>query len=604
MLTNRQSRRRSVSGWALVAVSAVLVFAVMIVPAAKSEIAGSMSGLVHDSRGTPRIGATVALLTPEGRIIKRVFTDYRGVFQLPRLFPGRYSIRVSLDRFLPLLKGKIQVRSGRRTVLDVNLRSLFASLQLAFPGSGEVRDMSDDWKWVLRTATSTRPVLRFLPDERHETRSVMRKVSGKFTDTHGYAEVSAGGGARQSGLANETDLGTAFAVATSLLGNHDVLVSGNLGYGSTTGTPPAAFRAGYSRQIGSAAPEVSVTVRQLQVPVFAGQALFGPQDQTRPSLQTVSLGFNDKLKLGEAVRFEYGFLYESVTFLNRLNFVSPWGRLVYSLGKGREVQVRYASGVPQSHDKVTGGETLRRQVSSLGLFPRMALRDGRPTVQRTEHFEAAYREKVGDKGMIEAAVYHDSLSDAAISAYVPAGYFADGNVLPDLFGGSSTLNGGFHQTTGYRVSYARKLRDHLQAAVGYGLNGALAPDQALIQSGRMADLRDSLRVRRAHMVMASVSLAAPRSGTQITSSYQWLSRQAVIASDLYNDFAARSDPGLNIVIRQPIRVGGSLPGKFEATADFRNLLKAGYVPIPTMDGRQMYLLQAIRSYRGALSFIF
>ena len=284
--------------------------------------------------------------------------------------------------------------------------------------------------------------------------------------------------------------------------------------------------------------------------------------------------------------------------------MSPWGRLVYSLGNGREVQLRYASGVPRPHDSVTGDETLRRQVSSLGLFPRMALRGGRPTVQRTEHFEVAYREKVGDSGMIEAAVYRDSLSDAAISAYVPAGYFTDGNVLPDLFGSSSTVNGGFHQTTGYRVSYARKLRDHLQAAVGYGLNGALAPDEGLIQTARISDLRSSLRMRRAHMVMASVSFEAPRAGTHITSSYQWLSRKAVIASDLYNDFAARSDPGLNIVIRQPIPVAGGLPGKFEATADFRNLLKAGYVPIPTLDGRQMYLLQAIRSYRGALSFIF
>ena len=598
MFANRQSRRRIANGLALVAVLTVLL------PAARAEIAGSMAGLVHDARGTPQIGATVALLTPEGRIIKRVFTDYRGVFQIPRLFPGRYSIRVTLDRFLPLLKEKIQVRSGRKTVLDVNLRSLFASLQLSFPGSGEVRDMSDDWKWVLRTATSTRPVLRYLPDERQETRSVMRKVSGSFADTHGYAEVSAGGGARQSALANETDLGTAFAVATSLMGNNNVLVSGNLGYGSTTGTPAAAFRTTYSRQVGSTAPEVSVTVRQLQVPVMAGQALFGPQDQTRPWLQTVSLGFNDKGKLGDLGLFEYGFLYESVTFLNRLNFVSPWGRLVYSLGNGREVQLRYASGVPRPHDSVTGDETLRRQVSSLGLFPRMALRGGRPTVQRTEHFEVAYREKVGDSGMIEAAVYRDSLSDAAISAYVPAGYFTDGNVLPDLFGSSSTVNGGFHQTTGYRVSYARKLRDHLQAAVGYGLNGALAPDEGLIQTARISDLRSSLRMRRAHMVMASVSFEAPRAGTHITSSYQWLSRKAVIASDLYNDFAARSDPGLNIVIRQPIPVAGGLPGKFEATADFRNLLKAGYVPIPTLDGRQMYLLQAIRSYRGALSFIF
>ena len=580
------------------------VLAVMLSAPAKGEITGSISGLVRDARGTPKIGAAVTLLTPEERVIQRVFTDYRGVFQMARLFPGHYSLLVTLDRFLPLRKEKISVQAGRKTVLDVNLRSLFASLQLSFPGSSEVRDMSDDWKWVLRTVASTRPVLRFLPGEAKETRSVTRGSRGPFSGTHAYAEVSAGGGARQSALANETDMGTAFAVATSLMGNNDLLVSGNLGYGSPTSTPVMAFRTSYSRQLGSTAPEVSLTVRQLQVPVMAGQALWGPQDQTRPALQTVSLGFSDKMKLGDLARFEYGFLYESVTFLHRLNFVSPWGRFVFHLGDGREAQLRYASGIPQPHDSAAGGETLRRQVSSLGLFPRVALRDGRPTVQRTEHFEIAYREKVGGDGMIEAAVYRDSLSDAAISAYVPAGYFADGNVLPDLFGSSATLNGGIHQTTGYRISYARKLRDHLQAAVGYGLNGALAPDEDIIQTARIGDLRNSLRMRRAHMVVAAVSLETPRAGTHITSSYQWLSRQAVIASDLYNDFAARSDPGLNIVIRQPIPVGGSLPGKLEATADFRNLLKAGYVPIPTADGRQMYLLQAIRSYRGALSFIF
>ena len=60
MFANRQSRRRSASGWALVAVSAAL-----FLPAAKSEVVGSVSGLVHDARGTPQIGATVALLMTE-----------------------------------------------------------------------------------------------------------------------------------------------------------------------------------------------------------------------------------------------------------------------------------------------------------------------------------------------------------------------------------------------------------------------------------------------------------------------------------------------------------------------------------------------------------
>ena len=51
-------------------------------------------------------------------------------------------------------------------------------------------------------------------------------------------------------------------------------------------------------------------------------------------------------------------------------------------------------------------------------------------------------------------------------------------------------------------------------------------------------------------------------------------------------------------------MSAGLPGKLEATADFRNLLGSGYNTLTMSDGRQIYLIQAIRSYRGALSFIF
>ena len=132
----------------------------------------------------------------------------------------------------------------------------------------------------------------------------------------------------------------------------------------------------------------------------------------------------------------------------------------------------------------------------------------------------------------------------------------------------------------------------------------MSPDESVVQTGRISDMRNSLKMRQAHMLMGSVAMEMPRTGTQITSSYQWLSQQAVIASDLYNDFAARSEPGLNVVIRQPIPAGDLFPGKFEATADFRNLLKSGYISMPTLSDRRMFLLQAIRSYRGALSFVF
>lgn len=589
-------RVRGCGGW-------VLLFALALAPAAEAAVVGAIAGLVRDEQGVPQMGAVVSLLTSEGRLAKRVYTDPRGTFEIKGLFPGNYSIRVSLDRFIPTVRDGVAVSAGSSTYLDVSLRGVFSSLQLVFPGGGEIRDMSDEWKWVLRTSAETRPALRFRDSGRKETERILRKMTGPFGETVGYAQVSAGGGARTSGLATESDLGTAFAVATSVFGNNNVMVSGNLGYGQQTGAPIAGFRTSYSRDFGLADPEVSVTVRQLQTPIAARQALFGPQDSERPQVQTFSVGLSDRTQLTEATRFEYGFLFESVAFLDRMSVLSPYGRIVHELGRNREIHLRYASGVPQPGDTLKGAEALRTEVSSLGMLPRLSLRNGSTRVQRTQHVEIAYREKVGD-GLIEAAVFEDRIADAAVTGTLPAEAYTGGNVLPDLFSNTATVNAGRHRTKGYRVSYARKIRDRLQAAVGYGQTGVLATDPDAAQPVTAADLRDALNVKGAHMVMASVSGELPRARTKVVSAYQWVSHAAVMAPDLYNDFSARSDPGWNIIIRQPLPMSAGLPGKFEATADFRNLLGSGYNTLQMSDGQQIYLIQAIRSYRGALSFVF
>ena len=40
------------------------------------------------------------------------------------------------------------------------------------------------------------------------------------------------------------------------------------------------------------------------------------------------------------------------------------------------------------------------------------------------------------------------------------------------------------------------------------------------------------------------------------------------------------------------------------TAELRNLLAQGYIPVATPDGRQMWLVQLPRAVRGGVSFIF
>ena len=590
------------SGAAKLAAAAILLS--LSAGPAQADLSGSIVGWVRDERGAPQMGASVSILTAEGRLAKRVFTDYSGQFAAEGLLPGAYAVKVALGRFLPLTRDAVKVQTGARTVLDVSMRGLFTSLTLVYPGAGEIRDMTDDWKWVLRTAHSTRPALRIAPSEQHrETQKVLRKLQGTFADTQAYAELSGGAGVAPGALANQSDLGTSFALATSVFGDNNVTVSGNLGNSATGENPATAFRTSYRRDMGLVNPEVSVTVRQLQASAVAGRALFGPgqANDNAPTLQTFSLGFGDRVKIGDSTDFEYGFLYESVNFMRRLDFVSPYGKVVYRPREGRRVELRYASGAPRPDAAVTGNERLRQQVSALGMFPRVAVNDGDATVQRTEHIELAVHEQVG-KNLIEAGVFQDTISDTAVSAYVPDSMLGGGQVLPDLFSRASTINGGRHFTRGYRVSYARKLADQLEAALGYSNSGVLTSQTDRIESEGVQDLRNALQMKRASIVTASLSATLPTKG-QVVSGYQWVSRPSAIAADMYNEFAASSDPGWNILVRQPLPFGAG-PGKLELTADMRNLLKAGYIPVQTSDGQTLYLLQAVRSYRGSLSFIF
>ena len=594
---------RAMSGVANLAAATILC-SLFAVPA-KADLSGAIVGWVRDERGAPQMGASVSILTAEGVLAKRVFTDYSGEFSAEGLLPGAYAVKVALGRFLPLTRDNVKVQTGSRTVLDVSMRGLFTSLQLVYPGPGEIRDMTEDWKWVLRTAHSSRPALRIAPSPEHrETQKVLRKLRGTFSDTAAYAELSGGAGVAPGALANRSDLGTSFALATSVFGDNNVTVSGNLGNSMTGENPATAFRTSYRRELGMVNPEVSVTVRQLQTSEAGGRAFFGPgqSGDNAPALETFSLGYGDRVKINESTEFEYGFLYESVSFLQRLDFVSPYGKVVYKPREGRRIELRYASGAPRPDATVNGNERLRQQVSALGMFPRVALDDGRATVQRTEHVELAIHEQLG-KNLIEAGVFQDTISDTAVSAYVPDSMLAGGQVLPDLFSRASTINGGRHFTRGYRVSYARKLASQLEAALGYSNSGVLTPQTGALESQNVRDLRDSLAMERADIVTASLSTTLPLFDTRMVSGYQWVSRPSAIAADMYNEFAASSDPGWNMLVRQPLPFGAG-PGKIELTADLRNLLKAGYIPIQGPDGQTLYLLQAVRSYRGSLSFIF
>ena len=67
---------------------------------------------------------------------------------------------------------------------------------------------------------------------------------------------------------------------------------------------------------------------------------------------------------------------------------------------------------------------------------------------------------------------------------------------------------------------------------------------------------------------------------------------------------ARPEPGLNLIVRQPIPMIPGLPWHLEATAEMRNMLAEGYLPLAVANGQSLLLVNTPRSLRGGLAFVF
>ena len=58
-----------------------------------------------------------------------------------------------------------------------------------------------------------------------------------------------------------------------------------------------------------------------------------------------------------------------------------------------------------------------------------------------------------------------------------------------------------------------------------------------------------------------------------------MDQRAITPGHMYSTQPMRPEPGLNLYVRQPIPTFFSLPWRMEASADLRNLLAQGYLPL-------------------------
>lgn len=566
------------------------------------KLAGALAGSVHNAAGIPQMGASVALYDRYDKLVTKSLSDVKGQFTFERILPDTYSVRVTLASFMPAIKRNISVLPGMRSVLAISLASALSSIELVstVPGAGTL--MSDDWKWVLRSTMTTRPILRAMEEATKADTEHERVLSNVFSDTRGVVRIASGESMPFANLTNQPDLGTSFGVATSVAGGSRLRVLGNVGYAIESSTPTTAFRTTFGPAAGHG-PEYKLTVRQWTLP----QGTFGPQADRFPSFRSASLTMMDKVQITDDLDLEFGTSLDTITFLDRVTYLSPFGRLNYQMGSKGLVSVAYSNGAPPVEllpaTLREDGDGLQQDLAALSLLPRVSQRGGNVRMQRTETWELGYRFDSNGR-TYAAAVYRENIGNGAVTVLEGTSVFAVSDLLPELNGNSAAYNVGRFRRQGVMASISQSFWDEFSLALAYGYGGALqVPSQTILGEGG-SDLREAVRSVNQQWLMIKLNGVAPGTGTRFNAGYQWADYRSLMQPHVYVTNRNYPEPGLNIRIRQPIPGVPGMPGRLEATAELRNILSQGYLPLNSVGGRRIVLTNFPRALRGGVSFIF
>jgi len=565
--------------------TATLVACALLLTASSSfgaRNSGKLTGFVVDPAGNPQMGAAV-WLTPQfagGRAIE-LLTDENGIFASQRLRPGLYSLKVTLAGFMPSIQSDISVAANGNTSVHIQLYSLLASLDQLRRKSNKPAE-PDDWKWVLRTASSSRPVLQL----RDGTVVVTNRSQIENDQPRMSVELDNGSVRPGSSSALPGYMGTSASYDQRLGSAGSLLMAGEVDYNEAiSGVFGGSVASMWlpSGRFGDG-PETTLVVRQHHV---------GNSDR---SIRMMRLEHSEQMELVDGVVLEYGAEYLSGGLVGALSSsLRPHARVGFRLPRHWQAAFLVESD-PDAYALRTQVPDQQPAIEALQTAPILVWDNGHPVLNPGWHEEFEVQHEVGSRGQVEGAIFRDDSSHEAVYGTVTntETYAARG-----IFPGPFAYDGGSAGFWGTRLAYREKLSDNLELAGVYTWAGALAP---VDESAPITVLHDALGTRYRSSIAGRVAGKLPRSKTQVSASYKWIDGTVVTRQDLYSEAVMGIDPNLSLSIRQPLP-SFTMGSHWEALADFRNILSQGYVSLEGPEGR-MLMMPVERSFRGGVSFQF
>jgi len=515
--------RHSFLAKAVAAISLVLLLP--FVASAANDLA-AITGRVHDSAGSPVVGALVIVAAVSPIIPERVaLTANDGSFSIPNLFAGQYTVKISMPQFLPALKQGIQLNAGGTAVLTVNLQN---ALDVVRRAVSREKAKSDDIVWTLRSSRTTQPVLRIVdnPQSREPGKIVLGPDYSGYFQVYSKSVDTAGG--------TTQGMGSQFSVTVPLDTNSHLTVHGNY---NDAPTQPRGFGASYDF-----VPRVHHKT-EIEMNVRQG-ALFTDPVQADLSRE-VQVKYGDDFQWSNHFVINYGAeagragTIAGTSYL-RPRFSASWvpeARTTFTFGMSSQ-----APAAPD--DPIRGKEYFDRTL----YIP--------PGLEHYSHSEAGLTHIVSETVEVSAAVFRDRTDTEALFSSSrpgrPSILILDTTNLP---------------SQGLRLHVNRQFRN-FEAGIGY-TSATGAGTNADLSAG---SLQGQLVHSRFQVVSARFKAKLDTTQTEITTVYRWTSTLSPVRLDPYQRFDEYNDPTLSLSIAQNLPSWRMLPGKVQAIVDARNLL--------------------------------
>jgi hypothetical protein len=562
-------------------------FAANPIAAQNKPAPGKLSGVVRDSAGTPQMGASVEVVSEATGLAASLgfLTNTRGSFLGDKLAPGYYSVRVTLAGFLPTMEPHIRVASNVTTLLHIQLESLLASLDQLRRQPANTNADADDWKWVLRSATNVRPVLEWVDHDGVLNATTIGPDGGLRFQPRFRIEFTDGARGSASASSIPATPATAFAYEQKLGGANRLIFAGQANYDE--GVPGGGIATVWlpSGTLG-AGPHTALVLRETKL---------APDG---PSFRGVRMDQGGALAFGDRTVLQYGGEYVLVGLRHSASSIRPRAQLNVRVSSEWQAAVIFASiptgAAPLEATSSENDGELAAALNELDAFPALLWRDGRPVLQSGWHEELAAEHKLGERGKLQIAAFHDD--DSHVAVYGHGRGVSSADYLQDNYSNGFAYDGGSSSSWGGRMALHERLDNDIEWTAIYAFGGALAPAET---AGSF--LREALHTAPRHSLGGSISGKIPRLGTKVDTGYKWVNGVAVSRVDLYGESLFQTEPFLHVGVRQPLPKFAL--GRWEAMADCDNLLAQGYVPTNSRDGR-VVLVPAFRTFRGGLNVQF